>query len=269
MNSANNTGRISFLFSASRVAEHESTTCLFRMKQFRNAVCVLTILFAFLCSVPCASALPPNSAWALEQENPYAPSGKWTMTLGNTGIKCVDKSINLIIVTPQYNAFVSNSETKQFSAASHAEWLQTFFHKNINDEKSNGKYLRPGKKVGQIAGFNVKQHLLCMLESGKEKLLREVWITNDIDFPDDYCKILFQLCNLPPGTGVPLRVSRLLRDGNREVVLNTVKATKVTINKNTFKQPENYKKLRSATAVIFSESSNKDFNDILDSPVSP
>src|SRR5882757_2925117 len=77
-----------------------------------------------------ALALPPKSGWALEQENPYAPSGKWTMTLGNSGIKTVDKNINLIIIAPAYNAYVTNTATKQYSAATYAEWLQTFFHKS-------------------------------------------------------------------------------------------------------------------------------------------
>ena len=230
---------------------------------------LIALSIAFSCCHPSAEALPSNSAWVLEQENPYAPSGNWTMTLANTGIKCADKNINLIILPPAYNAFVTNSDTKQFSSSTHAEWLQTFFHKSINEEKSSGKFLREGKKTGQIAAFKVKQYFLCIIENGKEKLLREVWVTNDIDFPEHYCKILFQLCNLPQGTGVPLRVSRLLRDGNREVVLNTVKATKVTIDKSTFRQPENYKKIRSATAVIFSDSKNNDLNDILNTPIKP
>jgi hypothetical protein len=219
--------------------------------------------------VNCACVQAADSGWALEQENPYAPSGQWTVTLGDHGLKAADKNITLIIVAPNFNAFITNASTKQYVAASHDEWMQTFFHRSASNQMTNGKYLRPGKKTGQIAGLHVRQYFLCMVEFGKERILREVWMTNEIGIATNNSRVLNQLCNLPPGDdGVPLRVSRIFKDGNKEVVLNTTKASKVSTNSTSFKQPTGYQKGRNATSVLFSSGSGKDFTDMLTEPIS-
>jgi hypothetical protein len=226
------------------------------------------VILALALTLNTLSAQAADHGWALNQINSYAPSGKWLITLGADGLRVEDGTMVLLFTAPDFDACILNESSKQYAAASRTEWNRTFVHKDTKDSSSSGKYFRQGTKTGKIAGLRVKQSFLCIKEQGKERVLREVWTTSEIKLPKKNSEVLNELCHLPLGEGVPLRITRIFFDGNREAVLNTLEAKKIPIVAATFTRPQGYKKARSAAAVMLSTGPGKDLTEMMAPPES-
>ncbi len=217
---------------------------------------------ALLLASPVQSA---EKGWVLEQINTYAPTGQWTVTLSDKGIKTSDGTLLLLFTAPNFDAIMANLKTRQLIPISHKEWVKTFVKdgNTWKNENSKEKWISPGTRAGHIAGLEVKQYFQYWKVHGRDQLYREFWTTTQIKLPKKNRLVLNQLCDAPNCDGVPLRVLEFSGNGKKQVILNTLEAKQVSVLASSFNKPQGFKREKSSTTVLLTIGQGKEFTDML------
>lgn len=235
-----------------------------RLNSASAAVVSLAAIVINCAPAPCQKLAAKG--WVLKQNNNQ--TGSTTLYLTDNAIKASSKDYNFVISGPQMGVYAYNDAQKAYCESSLQEFEKKFGSKSL---QSSGKYLKKGSKQKKIGGQTAQQYFLCVNHrtgspphvSFSEKQLREVWLIEKPGLPQKIVDVCLSMCGLPQGFGLPVTVTRLLSDTQREQVLDTLSIKKTQIASSTFDKPSGYRKVKKEIELLAGSDGAQEITDLL------
>ena len=199
----------------------------------------------------------------MTQLNPHSPySHSQIVFIGAEGICIAADDVKMFLKAPDYEVFLYNSTSKQYTRAPLSSWLSKY---GALPFAKTGKYIVKAS-TGTIGGVAAQQSFMMLGKGADARKQREIWTTEAIDVSEKVQHILQHMCGVPEGSvsGVPLRVIRGLGDGKPEYMLNTLSVKKIATPKAAFTQPVGYQKVASELTLMLHYGKQDALKDLLE-----
>lgn len=178
--------------------------------------------------------------WVIDQTSEEAGRGEVTVTKDGVRIKL--KTLTAVLTAPKFDATIFDTATKKYVELPYEKWTSKYKDKRPVSISSTGK-------KAKIAGLNS----ICY-RVPSEKVIKEVWFTNDVPISEDMCTFISTTMHLPSGHGLPVRME-ISRPVGKRVVFDTLKLTKTdNVAPKVFAKPVGFKKVDSEYQLFVKES---------------
>jgi hypothetical protein len=196
--------------------------------------------------------------WELKQTSVMA--GPITCLISPQAVRLrVEKlGITWMFKGPKWDAYLFNTETKNYCSFPYAEWKDKAFFMpsqksgRAKSDMANMKAEKTGKTVS-ISGSKAFEVALIRQNGTK---YGELWMAEGIVAPKQFSEVVGGMVMVPIKTGgTPLRAAVFKeRQGKLVQVLDTTIATKKSIDSCVFEPMKGYNKVKDEMALLFAES---------------
>lgn len=185
-----------------------------------------------------------NVGWVIDQTSEEAGRGEIIVTKDGVRIKL--KTLIAVLTAPKFDATIFDTGTKKYVDLPYDKWTSKYKDKRPVS-------ITPTGKTAKIAGLNASSYRVP-----SQKVLKEVWFTNDVPVSEDMCAFISTTMHLPSGHGLPVRLE-VSRPAGKRVVFDTLKLTKTDkVDPKVFAKPIGYKKVESEYQLFVKESQVQD-----------
>lgn len=239
--------------AASRQLEGVGTSSLAAKQQIILGGFVAILCALYLCSDAEArtsikkktnDSSSKNVGWVIDQTSEEAGRGEIIVTKDGVRIKL--KTLIAVLTAPKFDATIFDTSTKKYVDLPYDKWTSKYKDKRPVS-------ITPTGKTAKIAGLSASSYRVP-----SQKVLKEVWFTNDVPVSEDMCAFISTTMHLPSGHGLPVRLE-VSRPAGKRVVFDTLKLTKTDkVDPKVFAKPVGYKKVESEYQLFVKESQVQD-----------
>jgi len=204
-----------------------------------------------------------KDCWLLQQLNPKSPYSQSQVVLINEeGVNVAADDVKLFVVPPDYLVSFYNRSSRECYRATAKEWTSKYGARPFSQ---SGKWMKKGINA-KIDSLPANQYFMMQGPKDKAGVQREIWTTEAIKTSPNVIAVLQHICGLAQGSvkGVPLKVTRFLDGGHKEVLLHTISVRRIATPKNAFVEPIGYKKVKSEIELMMNYDKNSGLKDLLD-----
>ena len=174
-------------------------------------------------------------------------------------IRAEKMGITWMFKAPKWDAYLFNTETKNFCSFPYAQWKDRVFFMPASGKTAKAKAEFAQMKVGKtgktesIAG--AKAYEVGITKPGGMKY-GSLWMASDIVAPPQFSEVVGSMMMVPIKTGgAPLR-AQVFQPKQREIVqvFDTVSASKKSVDTAMFEPMKGFNKVKDEMALLFAES---------------
>jgi hypothetical protein len=192
---------------------------------------------AWLLSLSAQSALAKGpEAWQVVQRTDYA--GQQTCFISAKGLKLVNRIVTTLVEAPSKKVVLYNDDSHSYCELTYKDWMSTI----RKPGNSPSRKIIKGKS-GKVAGVEAVQYLFENIIGGQRRITEEYWTASPSVIPTKYTSALSDLAALPEDLGLPLKITQLLPNGSKKVVLETLSLSKAKPADIVLKEPVGYKRV--------------------------
>ncbi len=197
-------------------------------------------------------------AWEIKQSSKMV--GPITCLLAPEAVWLRAEKLNItwIFKAPKWEAFLYNTETKNFCSLPYEQWKDRGFFMpsgKSNKAKSDLHEMKMSKsgKTKEIAGLKAHEIVITRRDGVK---YGELWIASNVVAPKQFSELVSSMVMLPmKATGAPIEASIFQSKVNKIVpVLSTESAKKSSVDASLFEPLKGYNRVKDEMALMFAES---------------
>lgn len=178
-------------------------------------------------------------------------------------IRAEKMGITWMFKAPKWDAYLFNTETKNFCSFPYAQWKDRVFFMPSSGKTAKAKSEFAQMKVGKtgvtesIAG--AKAYEVGITKPGGIRY-GSIWMASDIVAPQQFSEVVGSMMMVPIKTGgAPLRAQMFQPKQHKIVqVFDTISARKKTVDTSMFEPMKGFNKVKDEMALLFAESNDGD-----------
>jgi hypothetical protein len=175
-------------------------------------------------------------AWQVVQRTDYA--GQQVCFISPGGVKLVSRIVTTLVEAPSKKVTLYRDDSGSYCELTYKEWMSQIRKPGV----SRSRQIIKGKS-GKVAGVDAMQYLFENIDHGRRRVTEEYWTATNKVIPTKYTAPLSDLADLPEDLGLPLKITQLLPDGHKKILLETLSLSKAKPSECNFKKPVGYKKV--------------------------
>ncbi len=196
--------------------------------------------------------------WELKQTSKLVGPINCLISPEAVRIRAEKMGITWMFKAPQWDAYLFNTETKNFCTFPYAVWKDKVFFMPSNKTtraKSEIQQMKVAKtgKTQQIGGAPAYEVALTRTTGAK---YGEIWMASNIVAPKQFSEVVGSMVMVPIKTGgTPLRAAMFQQRAGKIVqVFDTNTVAKKTVDSSMFEPLKGYNKVKDEMALLFAES---------------
>lgn len=179
--------------------------------------------------------------------------GHQTLYISDRGVRFKYKTFTAVLKSPQFDATIFSDTTRKYTTIPYELWRKRYGSRNR-------RLFKPVNKKGKVAGLNARVFQSPTHNRGE---LKEFWMTGDLKVPEQLTLFVSEILDVPPSSGLPLRIL-LLRRGQVPIVnWDVVSCKRQVIGDDKFTVPRGFKKVSSEMELFMKEEESDGMADLL------
>lgn len=179
--------------------------------------------------------------------------GHQTLYISDRGVRFKYKTFTAVLKSPQFDATIFSTVTRKYTTIPYEVWRKRYGSRNR-------RVFQPVNKKGKVAGLNARVFQSPTHNRGE---LKEFWMTGDLKVPEQLTLFVSEILNVPPSSGLPLKIL-LLRRGQIPIVnWDVITCKRQVIGDDIFTVPKGFKKVSSEMELFMKEEESDGMADLL------
>lgn len=203
-----------------------------------------------------SSAAKNISAWELSQSSRFVGPVSCLIASDAVRIRADKMGITWLFRAPSWEAFIYNTETKNFCSFPYEIWKnKVFFMPPNKGAELQSKMKRySALKTGETMTIAGQKAYEVNIKDTLGKSAGSIWMAKDISAPKQFSEVIGSMVNVPlTSGGAPLTVMMRGSTGKVAPVLETSGVAKKDVQSELFKPLTGYSRVKDEMALIFAE----------------